>query len=151
MNKIFILAGIAIISSSFLLAGEKPPTTNKFVKVEATVQQKQLHSGATGQLLFSVKPGKGIHVNIQPPLSVTLDDDSGATLSGTMIFSTIKRDTLELLDSSKPIKQSFTLTKQMKPGKIFLKGSFVYFYCSDAEGWCSRFKQPFNVEVTVTP
>ena len=151
MNKIFILAGIAIIFSSFLLAGEKPPATNKYVKVEIAVQQKQLQAGTTGQLLISLKPQKGIHINIQPPLSVTLDDDSSAALSGTMVFSTVKKDTLELLDSSKPIKQSFTLAKQIKPGKMFLKGSFVYFYCSDAEGWCSRFKQPFNVEVTVAP
>ncbi len=151
MNKIFILAGIAIISSSFLLAGEKPPTTNKYVKVDVAVQQKQLQAGATGQLLISVKPQKGIHVNIQPPLSITLDDDSATTLSGTMVFSTVKKDTLELLDPSKPIKQSFTLAKRIKPGTMVLKGSFVYFYCSDAEGWCSRFKQPFTIEVTVAP
>ena len=149
--KYFLLTLVITLATFAGTTGGKPPAKNSSVVFSATIKEKTINIGGTGEILISLKPQKGIHINLQPPLNITFDDDSTATLSGTMVVPSVKKDTVEYFDSSKPIKQSFTLAKQLRPGKVSLKGAFVYFFCSDAEGWCSRFKQPFTVEVTVVP
>jgi hypothetical protein len=49
------------------------------------------------------------------------------------------------LDPSKAIVQRFTVDTPPRSGPVTLKGILTYYYCSDAEGWCSRFRQPFTV------
>ncbi|MBI1808057.1 MAG: hypothetical protein HYR76_13540, partial [Ignavibacteria bacterium] len=79
------------------------------------------------------------------------EKNPAVTLSGKPELVGMKVDTSEYLDASKPIKQSFTLAKSTKAGSLSFKGTLTYFFCSDADGWCSRFKQPIDVTVTVAP
>ena len=92
-----------------LIAGESPKI-NEFVKCEISVKQKSMKAGATGELLISLKPKDGIHINLDPPLTLKLDSSVAYLLVGKPIFS--KTNKSEYIDIAKPIKQSFTLSKK---------------------------------------
>jgi len=129
-----------------LIAGESPKS-NESVKFEISVKPKSMKAGSGGELLISLKPKEGIHINLNPPITFKFDSTDSVAPSGKLIFS--KTANAEYLDVSKPIKQSFTLSKKMKPGPLHLKGAFTYFYCSGTDGFCARFKQPVDIIITI--
>ncbi len=137
---IFFTVTIAIV-----VRAQTPLQSNEHVKFSISLKEKSLRPGATGNLLVRLQPKRGIHINLKPPISIAIDSSAIIARAGTPDIP--KADTF--LNSSKPIKQPFTLTKNAKRGAAVLKGTITYFYCSDADGWCSRFKQPFEVMVKV--
>jgi hypothetical protein len=147
--KHLILLPFLLIFASLLAVGGPPPPENQYVKFRASVRQPHLRAGAKGLLLIKLEPQAGIHINLEPPMTLKLADSTTITLGPAMEFSTIKKDTLRFLDASKPIRQSFIVLKRAKPGAATLSATLTYFYCSDADGWCSRFKQPVDVKVQV--
>lgn len=149
--KLLIIVVLSTFITQFSVAGDKPTPANEYVKFELSLDQKKLKPGTNGQLLISLMPKKGIHINLQPPLDLMLEKNPAITLAGKPELARVRVDTSDYLDASKPIKQSFTLAKSAKKGSVTLKGTLTYFYCSDSEGWCSRFKQPINLTLTVTP
>lgn len=132
-----------------IIAGGNTSITNEHVDFTATLKKNRLAGGSTGVLFFTLKPHKGIHVNLEPPIGIRMENDSLATLTGDLELSSLKKDTTKYLDASKPISQKFMLSKLAGTGTKIVKGTLTYFYCSDAEGWCSRFRQPFEVTLTV--
>jgi hypothetical protein len=137
---------LLLMSSPYLVAGESPKS-NESVKFEISVKPKSMKAGSSGELLISLKPKEGIHITLEPPMTLKLDSTDAVTAVGKLIFS--KAAKVEYLDASKSIKQYFTLSKKIKPGPLHLKGAFTYFYCSGTDGFCARFKQPVNVVVTI--
>ena len=95
--------------------------------------------------MITFKPVEGIHINLQPALSFSLDSASLATLSGGLALPKGG----PYLNTSAPVMQRFTISGKARPGRLMLKGTLTYFYCSDKEGWCSRFKQPVEIALTV--
>ena len=147
MNSIITFALLLFISFSPGTDKSKP-VQNKDVQFKSTVVEKTLRPGATGTLQITLTPSKGIHVNVEPAMSLQIDSTGAVTqVDKPAIVKDEKKGTL---DASKPVTVKFTLAKTVKPGPLTLKGSFTYFYCSDAEGWCNRFKQPVEVKVTVS-
>lgn len=144
MKSAFFLLLFAV---SFAIAGDKP-ATKEYVAVKVTVKEKSLKPGATGTLLISLKPEDGIHINLTPPMSAKVDTGTAFALTGTM-KAPAKSDNAAYFDWSKKIEQPFTVSKSVKPGKLMLKGTFAYFFCSDAEGWCNRTKTPFEVSIAI--
>ncbi len=151
---------ISIIRSSVLLIllpfialsggnDSSPPANNKYVRFSVRLGQPSLKRGGTGTLLFRLAPQAGIHINTVPPIAFTLDESSGIALTGKLQHATVTVDTSVFLDTSKTIRQSFTVAPSVKPGRQMLKGTLTYFYCSDAEGWCSRYKQPVEITIAV--
>lgn len=124
---------------------QSAPKTNRYVAFNISVSEKKLKAGGKGAFLITLTPQKGIHVNLTPPMNFTLDS-SGIVAELGKIQPTAKET---LLDASKPVLQPFVLTSKASPGSSILHGTLVYFYCSDSEGWCSKFSQPFDVKVTV--
>lgn len=151
MKYIFFILTFSFIISIPPIAGNIAFGQNEFVTVDVRLAQSKLKAGGNGKIIISLKPKKGIHININPPMDFRLSGNAVGTLNGTLDFSTIKKDTAHYLDPSKPLTQSLTLSKSIKPGPVSLHGTFIYFYCSDAEGWCSRFKLPIDLTVTVIP
>ena len=72
-NFIAIVIMSIVLLSSYTIAGGTRPPENKYVKCDIVLQKKQLKAGTTGQLLITLKPIAGIHVNITPPAEVKLD------------------------------------------------------------------------------
>lgn len=149
MKYRIIAITVLFFVSALLTAGGPPPSENKYVKFSASLKQDKLKAGSKGLLLIKLEPQSGIHINLQPPMSLKLEDTSAVRLGSKLEFSKIKKDTSEFLDASKPITQPFMIVKDAKPGVATLTATLTYFYCSDADGWCSRFRQPVDMKINV--
>ena len=147
MRTCIILIIVLFTTSLVVVAGEtKTLPTNEYVKFSVALKEKSLKAGRAGNLLIRLQPKKGIHINLKPAISMAFDTTGMNVHAGTPTIP--KADTF--LNISKPIQQPFTLDKNVKTGTVVLKGSVTYYYCSDADGWCSRFKQPFEIPVNIT-
>jgi len=140
-----LFASLALLTGSATAFGEKPEV-NASVRCEVSMRQKSLKAGAMGQILVSLQPKKGIHINLDQPIQIKMDSAEVIASVGKPEIPMV--DTL--YDASKPIRLPVTISKNAKPGKFTLRGTVIYFYCSETEGWCSRFKQPIDVQCTVT-
>jgi hypothetical protein len=144
MMKYFVVIGLFLLPTSSSKSSDK--IVNEMVAVELNLPQQQLRAGETGTVLIFFKPKKGIHITTDPLFELTFD-----TL--TQFFSTGKttfeKDKKEYLKTQQPVKQRFLVAKKTLPGSYRLKGTLIYYYCSDKEGWCSRFKQPVELTITV--
>ena len=129
------------------LAGGISKPENEHVKISISATPSELKAGAQAQLLISLKPKKGYHIVTTPPMEIKLDSVSGIQVIGKLqIPQSTNKDYVE---TSKPIKQRITLASRLKPGTATIKGTLTYFYCSDAEGWCSKFKQPIELTIKI--
>jgi hypothetical protein len=145
--KSSLILMLAIFTLHAFVAAEEPTKTpvNEHVKFSITLKERSLKTGGAGNLLIRLQPKKGIHINLKPAISIAYDSTGIIARTDTpMIPAT---DTF--LNTSKPIQQHIMLASGLKPGKAVIKGVVTYFYCSDAEGWCSRFKQSFELPVRV--
>jgi hypothetical protein len=135
----------ALLAFAPASAGTLRLTGNKSVTVTVTLKDTLVAPGATADLAFLLQPVDGIHINLQPALDFKLDTASRAALAGGLILPKGS----PYLNTSAPVVQRFQIPKDAKPGPITLKGTLVYFFCSDKEGWCSKFKQPVEIALTV--
>ena len=95
--------------------------------------------------MILIKPKKGIHINLDPPIEIELEKSIAS--KGKIEIPKLKKE--GYLNPEKPLKQNLTLKKNITPGMHTLKGKLNYFYCSDSEGWCSRFTQDFQLNIKV--
>ena len=121
---------------------------NKYVSYAVVLKEKTLKVGETGTLLISLTPQKGFHITFEPSPSVQFATSDVVASTGKLGIIKMERD--EYLDLSKPLKQPFTLSKKSKSGFAAIKGTLTYFYCSEKDRWCSKFKQPFELQITIT-
>lgn len=145
MNRFLNIVCLFLLTSGLALSTTPPSTGNKYVQCDVSVNSKKLKAGASGEILISLKPVKGIHINLTPPISLLID--SSSTLHSLDSIRIPKKE--KYLDVTKQIRQSFTLAAGLKPGALSIRGTLVYYYCSDAEGWCSKFKQPIDLALTI--
>ena len=146
MNKILtalVLSLLLFVSSG--LAGGVATRSNEFVECTVSTRPSTLKPGATGMLFITLKPKKGIHVNLTPPLSVIIDSSDVVAASAKREIPKAKK----YLNTAKPIRYTFTLSPTARTGEATIKGTLTYFYCSDAEGWCSKFTLPIAQKITV--
>lgn len=136
---LFFLINTALVQIS--IAGGTSPATNTHVKFSIEVKRTNAKAGSTAEVLMRLQPEKGIHINLEPPISFVLDSSSVVTSKGKLEIP--KKE--KFLDTSKPLKQSFVFSSTVKARPQTIKGTLTYYYCSDAEGWCSKFKQPIEV------
>lgn len=121
------------------ISGSNPDGANTYVRFSASLRAST--PGRPGAVHFELHPNKGIHVNLEPPISVAFDSASPVKPSGKLDIPRLEK--VPYLDPAKPIVQRVTIPRQNGKDTLTLKGTLTYFYCSDAEGWCSKFKQPF--------
>ena len=142
--KNLIIIGICVFQiAASPYSGIDP--ANEYVGFSISLKEKSVKAGGSGTLLISLQPQKGIHVNVNPPITIAFDSSDIVAPVGKLEIPRI--DTL--LNTSKPIKQTIRVSRQVKSGTAAIKGTITYFYCSESEGWCSRFKQPFDVAIKV--
>jgi len=148
MRSLIRSAGFLFLLPFLAFSGDST-SSNKYVRYNVEPGRSSMKPGAAGTLRFRLTPQQGIHINTEPAIAFILNDSPDFSLTGKLRFQTVKVDTSVYLDTTKAIRQSFTLAKGAKAGQHVLKATLTYFYCSDAEGWCSRFKQPVEVMVNV--
>lgn len=144
-RKPYALLFLLLAFAATGLAGGSAARSNEFVECTMSVRPDSLKAGSTGMLLIRLKPKPGIHVNLTPPLKVMLDSTKVITASASRHVPKKK----EYLDTTKPIKHAFTLSSKIPPGTSAITGTLTYYYCSDAEGWCSKFTLPIDQKITV--
>jgi len=149
MKYVHIILLCFLLSNHASVAGGISPATNEYVKAEVSLKEKSLKAGAESELIIWLRPKKGFHINLRPPIEIKLDSSSAFTLAGKPDIPKSAKN--EYLDTSRPIKQTFVLSRDLKPGSVQLKGMLTYFYCSGSGGWCSKFKQPIDLTFTVAP
>ncbi len=119
------------------------PAVNEHVKMEISIQTN-VSAKTSVAVSFHLTPSEGIHINTSPAIEFVLAKDSPYELSGKPQYKKSKKD---YLDHTMPVTITLNAKKNSIAGKTLIKGKLNYFYCSDTEGWCSRFSQP--VEITV--
>ncbi|MBI4548177.1 MAG: hypothetical protein HY707_09360 [Ignavibacteriae bacterium] len=147
MKITLIIVALSLVLPPVGLAGGTIKPENQHVTFNITAKPSELKVGVQGRLLISLKPKQGFHIVIIPPMQITFDSLCGIQLIDKPdIPQTTNK---EYVDTSKPITQKFALATTLKPGAATIKGILTYFYCSDAEGWCSKFKQPIELTIKV--
>ena len=146
--KLLFVTLFLLVSVPFpLLGGGKSAAENEYVKCEIVLQQKELKAGSSGYVLISFQPKKGIHITTDPPFRISLDTSRQVFTLGKAEFS---RDDNGYLNSRKGVRQPLTVAGTAAPGSYAMRGTLIYYYCSENDGWCSRFKQPIDLTFTVT-
>ncbi|RCK74579.1 MAG: hypothetical protein IGBAC_1527 [Ignavibacteriae bacterium] len=138
------------IISAFLILLTLPITSvtedeEEYVQVSYFIKPDILKPNSEAKLYLNFFPKAGIHINIDPPIELQLDNKI-ATLKKLELS---KSKNSEYLDHNKPIVQSIKLNKNLKPGKIKLTGNLTYFYCSEKDGWCSKAEQSIELNITI--
>lgn len=132
-------------SSGFLSATEK---TNPSVACAVTVREPKSGPGSTITLEVKLTPVQGVHINMTPPIDVRLDSNAVIGSAGALQFPKPTKD--GYFDATRPFTLPITLARSAVRGKQTISGTVVYFFCSDKDGVCSRFKQKFEVSLTVS-
>jgi hypothetical protein len=140
-----ILAFLFLFCSFVSFPQTNDDKNNDDVDVTVSIKPLEIKSGGTAQLIVNFKPKKGIQINLDPPIEIELE--KSIVSKGKIEIPKMKKEAY--LNPAKPLKQNFTLKKNISPGTHTLKGKLNYFYCSDAEGWCSRFTQDFQLNIKV--
>ncbi len=152
IRAVFLLVMIFFVGNDTI---ESKSRINEYIQISVKVEKDSLKAGAQGRLLFSLKPKTGFHVNVEPPISLDLADNKNFSLL-TQKFtpdSTIKplttKDGYKIFNPSSPVFFDFKIAKSAKPGKYSVQAKLTYYYCSDAEGWCSFTTEAFLVTITI--
>jgi hypothetical protein len=143
--KLFF-AALAVLFLSATKNTKVEYTDNEHVKLTVIAPIK-MNTGSSSTISFQLEPLIGIHINTNPMFEFVLDKNSNFEIAGKPQFD---KNAKGYLDTVHPILFSVTTKKGTAPGKIILKGSLRYFFCSEKDGWCNRYAQPIEVSIEVT-
>ena len=141
MKAYTIIAAFILVTTLSLSAAQ--PNAHVTLAVKPV---PALKAGTPQNLMILFHPKKGIHINVEPAITITVEKNQVAESMGKI---TAPKDANGYLDASKPVLVSMTPSTTAPKGKHTLKMKVVYFLCSDAEGWCNRDEQSLDVPVTV--
>lgn len=139
----FLISCLVITASP----GGENSQSNKYVKVETAIASADVKAGGKGTILIFFVPVDGIHINAEPPVTMKLEKDRLLSLEGEPDFSTDKES--GSMSTSTPVEQRFAVSSKAKPGEHTIKGTIVYYFCSDTEGWCRKFSQPMALKLNI--
>jgi hypothetical protein len=124
-----------------------PVKENKSVKVDLTLANPAVQPGGKGTILVSFTPIDGIHINADPPVTLNLEKNQFISLQGEPELSIDKEN--GFLSTSNPVEQAFHVSKKARSGEHSIKGTIIYYLCSDTEGWCTKFTQPITLKLNI--
>ncbi|MBM4167174.1 MAG: hypothetical protein FJ218_09705 [Ignavibacteria bacterium] len=90
---------------------------------------------------------KGIHVNAMAPFETIVDTSAPVEITDSVEIVLVKDTTF--VNTKKPYRQEFLVKTNALKGKHIIRGTFIYMFCSEDEGWCNRFVQPFEVSLEI--
>ncbi len=122
---------------------------NEYVRLEVRSTFAEIRPGASGVIEFRFYPADGIHVNIEPPVEFAPDSAAPVILRGKPVMTMDART--GYLSTTVPVTQQVALGQNVVEGPFTVKGTVTFYFCSDAEGWCNRQKQPVEFTIVVKP
>ncbi len=106
-----------------------------------------VQSGKRGEVTVSFGLLKGYAINRTPPMSLKLTPVSGVTLAKES-FATDSKDPKSKDEYYVDLPTIKVPVAAAKAGKYEIPGKLTYFFCSKADGFCSR--QVLDVKIPVT-
>ncbi len=147
-NVQFAIPAIALILlCSAFAPGDDAQTSNPDVKVWAHLSRQTYKPGETGEITITLSPAEGYHINANPAVEIALDKSAAVILKGEP--SQVIDRANGYLSSRSPVRQTFYVPSSTAAGSHLVKGTVTYFYCSDSEGWCRRYRQPVSFTFTL--
>ena len=148
MPKLLLHTAVFLLfASTAIIAGGT--SSNDYVKVDVRPPSTALKPGGSGEVEFRFIPVDGIHINVDPPVTFTLDTMTVVSLKEKPVMT--KDAKTGYLSTSSPVRQTVVLARNAAPGTFTVKGTVSYFFCSETEGWCNRQKQPVEFTIVVKP
>jgi len=147
MKALFIIITAVFLTSYNQNGPGKSSTENEHVSVKITLKNQIIASGDSGEIAIEFNPKEGYFINSVPILSIKLDSNDIIASTGKIKIPAGKKP--EYVDTSQPVKLPIIYRKDIKKGKYPLIGTLTYFYCSQQDGWCAKYKQTFTLKVTV--
>jgi hypothetical protein len=138
-----------IVLIGLLGMGNSLPGTkgNSYVSVVVTLSDTVMHQGDSTVIRASLTPEEGIHINIDPPVTITLRMNHTASSVGETEFRTDKET--GFLSTADPVEQRLAVSPTAATGADTLEGAIVYYFCSDAEGWCRKQTQSISLPIHI--
>jgi len=121
----------------FILALNFTQKQNKFVST--SFKLKKLSNDRAILQIF-LTPTPGIHINSQPAPEISFESKDLK-----IVDVKFEVDEKNYLNTKKPI--SFYLALNSKNLNV-ITGKLTYFYCSEKEGWCSKFTEKFEIKLS---
>ncbi len=146
----FFLIFYLLINVAYAVAGEN-------VKITARAAPDTVRVGKETRLLFQMQPQEGLHLNVEPAITLELIDAKNFALVAKKFTPDSTSKTLTTKDGYKifdprhaqPVSFAVKVEKGAKPGRYPLRAKLTYYYCSDAEGWCSFAHEEFVINLVV--
>ena len=114
------------------------------IEVRGGMARDSLVAGERTEIRFTIVPPAGIHVPDFPLPEFRPDSSCPAAIEGDPILDR------QSGGGAVVIRQTVIIDKGAAAGRQALRGILVYYYCSDAEGWCRRAKKGMMFPMTVT-
>jgi hypothetical protein len=124
-----------------------PDTT--FVRVDVRWAQASVQPGGGAIIEVLFTPADDIHINGDPPVRVVIGTPGACVIQGAP--RTAVHEKTGFLDSAVPVRQAVVFADSLPTGEAVVNGDVVYYYCSDAEGWCRRAVREFSLPVRIVP
>ncbi len=141
---------VLLLTAHLWVSGAIPDVLkdNRYVQVEVTVAAQAMKADGSGELRIAFAPAEGIHITATPAVEFQPDSACVFVKKGR---AAQHPDTITgFLSTGTPVLQAFGVAAGTPPGRHVLRGSVVYFYCSDTEGWCMRYRQRIELPITIT-
>ncbi len=142
----WLLLGMMFAVPAMAQMAGKPSATSP-VKVSASFSKEAFRKGEKGEILIAFAAERGYHINVDPPVELAIDSGKVIQLKGKLALPVDKSN--GYLSTRSPVRQTISVPKTVTPGEHLMKATVTYYYCSDAEGWCVKYRQPVTLSFTV--
>ena len=116
--------------------------------MEPAYSEKSIPAGEKGEVKVSFKVKEGYVINRIPPIQLRLEEVKGLTLTKTSLVSSSK-DPKSTDEYYFDVPTFDVVVEASKAGTYEIPATLVYFFCSKADGFCSRQVVDTAVPVTV--
>ena len=135
------------ILPTILPGGVDQPQENKYVAITAVLKQQVIKQGDETAILVTLAPVDGIHITADPPVQIQLARNPSFLPLGSPDLQIEKAS--GFLATSVPVQQRIRVSPKTRPGEHTIKGTIVYYFCSEDEGWCRKFSQRIALKLNV--
>lgn len=142
---------LAVVLSSALATAPPAASGHEHVGLAASFEREA--SGGEADVVVRFMPLEaGIHVNADPPPRLTLDPDQRVLDDSSRPAPPPPRAAFpngRYLDTQAGVRLPVRMSPMVPKGRHTVRAAVLYFYCSQAEGWCRRAQDEVEVSVTV--
>jgi hypothetical protein len=138
---------LAMLPSGAMAQQGADPGLIPHVKVYASLSKQAFKGGETGELRITFSPEEGYHINANPPVEFAIDSGKAVLLKGELTQPVDRSN--GYLSTRSPVRQTVYVPGTVAPGIHVMKATVTYYYCSDREGWCVRYRQPVSLSFTL--